>query len=152
MESREEYQYFKLNNLQARMDKCTNEQFWVVTTILALNAVFLSSDFIRELEVYKGWLIISLLLLISIYGVWFVIKRHISFYLYRREFADIFKEIDDQFKSDNISILSKKPKRNSINTLSGVIFYTALIILSSIVTIIFILSSILFSKGNCCIE
>jgi hypothetical protein len=151
MEQEADYGYFKLANLQARMDKCTNEQFWVVTTILAINAVFLNSDFIDKIEGGKGWLVITLLLWISIYGVWFVIKRHHSYYLYRGEFATIVKSIEEKVGVDKHSLLSKKPYKYSLNTLSGIIFYVTLIILATVTSLVFIIDSLLKSYlSHCC--
>lgn len=139
-----EYWQFRLNNLQTRMDKCTNEQFWVVTTILAINAVFLTSDLIKdEIEVFKGLLMIFLLILISIYGIWFVNKRHKSYYLYRKEMSIAVKSIEAKLNVTSNSILSKQPKKYSLNTLSGVIFYVVLIVLSTLISIVFISSSMI---------
>ena len=108
--------------LQARMDKCTNEQFWAVATLSGMNGFVLIQLDIFVI-VIPNWVLIFFITLVTTYGVWFIIQRHQRYYFLRRELAYLLK------KEKGIPrFLRKAPIKNSLNKFSGVVFYTGWVI------------------------
>lgn len=103
--------------LQQRMDKCTSEQFWAVALLTGIHAFIISQ---REnlAATFPDWIIISVISIVTLYGIWFIIHRHISFYSLRDRMVEILKEEKDIPES-----LKKCPSKWRWPQLSGVLFY-----------------------------
>jgi len=117
--------------LQQRMDKCTTEQFWAVTTLTGLNLFIISEkrNIVRVLQktsiigVLPNWFILSIVTVATFYGAYFIIQRHISYYQYRADLAKLL-----QGEKDVPDFLKKCPDKWKGHSLSGVLFHTGWII------------------------
>ena len=110
--------------LQSRLDKCTTEQFWAVGVITGLSAFLISeSTIIKEKLPYYSIIVVQLIL--SAYGIYFVVHRHISFY-------ELEGELSCLLKDEEIAPKMLKEKHNPWegHALSGVVFYTGWILLT----------------------
>ena len=116
-----------INLLQKRMDKCTTEQFWAVASLTAADAFIVSS---REqlLHGLPRWFLLALITFASVYGVLFVIQRHLGFYRNRDAMAALLSD-----ERDVPEFLRDEPRRRSFNSLSGVMFYVGWIVLGCVV-------------------
>jgi hypothetical protein len=73
--------------LQTRMDKCTNEQFWAVATISALNAASITNA--NDFAAVPKWIVAIALSAGAFYALYFVIDRHRAYYDFRKDFSVI---------------------------------------------------------------
>jgi hypothetical protein len=116
--------------LQQRMDKCTHEQFWVTGAITGLNAFLLSqASTIRTL--FSNEAILSVSMVICIYGVFFVVSRHVWYYTIREAMSKILRSEDDI-----PDFIIKKVNPWTGQSLVGVTFYSGLILAGEIGVII----------------
>ena len=68
--------------LQQRMDKCTNEQFWVTGAITGLNAFLLSQNETIRLF-FPSWAILAVSTIIFISAGFYMLNRHVGYYATR---------------------------------------------------------------------
>lgn len=106
-----------LGMYQQRMDKCMTEQFWIVAAISALDAGILSQSSLPA--GLPRWLVIAGLTLATVYGIYFVRHRHITFYDYRRNVSELVA--DCPFAPP---FLKETRKAWKISNITGVGFYS----------------------------
>src|SRR5438128_2588669 len=80
-----------ISNLQQRMDKCTNEQFWAVAAMIAFYAALIARASALPTEIPK-WLVAVVLSATAFYAAFFVIHRHKAYYSYRKDFAELLTD------------------------------------------------------------
>lgn len=107
--------------LQKRMDKCTNEQFWAVATLSALDAFVLTHHKLL-LTTVALWVPMLLITVPATYACWFIVQRHRGYYFYRHHLSELLK--DEQ----GIPCFLVAPRRSRINTFSGVAFYVGIVL------------------------
>lgn len=80
-----------LDKFQQMMNKCTTEQFWAVVAITGMNGFVIAyhEHFVKAMP--PGVVVIPIVIA-TIYGVYFVLHRHISYYDHKQEQAEFFKE------------------------------------------------------------
>ena len=116
--------------LQQRMDKCTKEQFWATGAITGLNAFLLShAETIRAL--FSSWAILAVGTVICIYGVFYVVSRHIGYYAIREAMSELLRDEKNipAFMTEKVNIWSGQ-------SLIGLTFYVGLIVVGDIGVII----------------
>lgn len=127
--------------LQQRMDKCTSEQFWACATLSGLN-VFLLLQKDLVLSVPAGlWLACSTLIILTGYGTFFIIHRHISYYKLRDSLISL---LDDEKDVPQVFIRPGQQTvlqslLGSIAALSGVTFYAVWPLLLAVFNIMHLL-------------
>lgn len=111
--------------LQQRMDKCTSEQFWACATLSGLN-VFLLLQKDLVLSVPAGlWFGCSAVVILTAYGTFFIIHRHISYYKLQDSLISLLddeEEVPQVFIRPGQQTVLQRILR-SILALSGVTFY-----------------------------
>lgn len=119
-----------LGILQQRMDKCTTEQFWAVGAITALDAFLLTNADQIKCVVEPNYLVKSTVILLALYGLYFIITRHVGyFFLYEKQ-VDLVRNnvhVPEMFKT--------YPNRWKGHSLSGVVFYCLWVLVASGATI-----------------
>ena len=103
--------------LQQRMDKTTNEQFWMVGAITALNA-FLVAQADDVSTNLPDAMVIAVAALLAGYGVLFVVERHHAYYSLRNDVAELVQ--DEELAP---RWLKSRPRRWRWPHASGVAFY-----------------------------
>ncbi len=111
-----------LGLLQQRADKCTTEQFWAVATLSGMNA-FVIAQKKDLLTALPAWAVILIITVPTIYGTYYVIHRHTSYYVYRAALAKLL-----QNEADAPAFLKKCPPTWKGKSLSGVVFYVMWIV------------------------
>jgi hypothetical protein len=111
-----------INWIQTRMDKCTSEQFWAVAAITGLNYFLVSQSSIIQKSELHNYVIVALVLL-SPYGIYFVVHRHVSWFRLECELRKLLKD-----KTIAPKMLTKEIHWWSFTCLSGVLFYTVWIL------------------------
>ena len=118
-----------LGVLQQRMDKCTSEQFWAVGAITGLDAFLLTQA--GQIQLYfPSTLVIATVIVLAIYGYYFIASRHVGYFLIYDQLVDLVKHEPYAPK-----LFKARPKRWKGHNLSGLIFYCAWVTLSSIATV-----------------
>lgn len=115
-----------LNILQQRMDKCTNEQFWSVAAISGMDA-FLMSQKATITSCINSTAIFIVLAVVSIYAIFYIFNRHISYYRNKRIMQTLLENENDVPNSMKLKVNSW-----SWNRLIGLIFYITWIVLGAI--------------------
>lgn len=110
--------------LQSRMDKCTTEQFWAVGVITGLSALLISQSSIIQ-DKLPNYLVIVAQVILSAYGICFVVHRHVSFCKLERELSLLLKN-----ETNAPKMFKQKHDWWEWCTLSGVVFYTVWILLT----------------------
>ncbi|UCC81250.1 MAG: hypothetical protein JSW64_07810 [Candidatus Zixiibacteriota bacterium] len=111
--------------LQQKMDKCTTEQFWATGAITGLNA-FLISQTAPITALISNWAVVVASLFLALYGIYFVIHRHISYFVLHKELAELLK--DEPIVPASIKI---KPNKWKGHNLSGIVFFVVWIALGT---------------------
>lgn len=118
--------------LQSRMDKCTSEQFWAVGIITGLSVFLISqSSIIHEKLPNCSVIVIAAQLILSAYGIYFVVHRHVSYYRLERELSLLLKTEKNAPK-----MLQQKHSWWEVPSLSGVVFYIIWILLTCVGVVI----------------
>ena len=110
-----------LQCLQQQMDKCTNEQFWAVTSLTAADGFFIIQR--KDLAVVPTWLCMTLLTISMFYGVRFIIHRHIAFFRLFNAKAKLL-----QGEPDAPAFMTETANMRRFEELSGVIFYVGWVV------------------------
>ena len=122
-----------INLLQQWADKCTAEQFWAVATLTGMNAFVITQK--RDLlDVSPAWAVIAVVTILTIYGTYYVIHRHVSYYFFRAELAKLLGD-----EEEAPEFLKKCPPVWKGSSLSGVVFYVVWIVSLWVLSIIVIL-------------
>ena len=108
--------------LQQWADKCTTEQFWAVATLTGMNA-FVITQKKDLLAASPTWAIIVVITILTIYGTYYVIHRHASYFFFRAELAKLLEG-----EADAPDFLKTCPPIWKGSSLSGVIFYVMWIV------------------------
>ena len=114
-----------LSILQQRMDKCTNEQFWAVASLTAIDGFFISERADSRFAFSDYWSIVTVVFS-ALYGVWFVWRRHWGYYDYRDDMAKLLKN-----EKEAPEFMKMTSKRWTLGALSGVVFYIVFILLGA---------------------
>lgn len=114
-----------LEVLQQRMDKCTTEQFWAVGAITGLDA-FLLTQADEILRVLAPWQVIAAVAALALYGVSFVVSRHVGYFRLYDAQVDLVGD-----EPGVPPIFRSPPSRWSGGSLSGVLFYSLWIVVAS---------------------
>jgi len=119
---------------QARMDKCTTEQFWVVVLLGSMNAFI-----IVQREVLRQAIGVPALVFVvacaTIYGVAFVISRHI---IYRQYDVVLSPHLDEISKRAGTN-REFRAKRFAVR-LTGVFFYALVVFTAGVASTMVLLS------------
>jgi hypothetical protein len=118
-----------LGVLQQRMDKCTTEQFWAVGAITGLDA-FLLTQAAQVRLVLQSYLVIATVVLLALYGLYFIINRHVGYFYLYDKLVDLIKDDPDAPK-----MFKAYPSRWKGHSISGVVFYCIWVALASGATI-----------------
>lgn len=103
------------------MDKCTNEQFWAVASLTAADAFFASQK--NTFTTAPHWLCMTLLTLATVYGVSFIIHRHLAYFQIYNARATLL-----QGEPHAPAFMTQIAPMYSIRVLSGVLFYIGWVI------------------------
>ncbi len=113
-----------INLIQARMDKCTTEQFWVTGAITGMAVALISESLNGPLESYP-LIVIGVQIFLAIWGVYFVIYRHWSFYNLEKKQAVLAKKVGAE------SYIERNGSLWRGHSLSGVGFYVLWIVIAT---------------------
>lgn len=80
--------------LYSRMDRCMNEHLWSVTTVSAFNGVCISASSSKSFLI-PGVAVAIFAAIMTAYGVYFLINRHIMFYDIRKETVAILEKYEN---------------------------------------------------------
>lgn len=108
--------------LQKRMDKCTNEQFWAVATLSALDAFVLTHHKLL-LMTLALWVPLLLVTAPAAYACWFIIQRHRGYYFYRHQLSELLRD-----EEGIPGFLVGPSPRSRVNTYSGIAFYLGIVL------------------------
>lgn len=114
-----------LGVLQQRMDKCTTEQFWAVGAITGLDA-FLLAQAAQVKLVIQSYLVIITVVLLALYGLYFIITRHVGYFFLYDKLVDLIR--DDPDAPEMFKVHHSRWKGNN---LSGVVFYCLWVMVAS---------------------
>ena len=118
-----------LGVLQQRMDKCTSEQFWAVGAITGLDA-FLLSQTTQVKAVLQPWAVMLIVVLLSVYGTYFIIHRHVGYFDLYDRLVDLIKD-----EPEAPTMFKGYPSRWKGHSLSGMVFYCAWVAIATASTI-----------------
>ena len=123
-----------VNLLQQWADKCTTEQFWAVAALTGMNA-FVIAQKKDLLDASPAWGIIAVVAILTIYGTWYVVHRHISYQFFRVELAKLLHD-----ETEVPTFLKESPPLwKGFGALSGVVFYVLWIVSLGILSVIAVL-------------
>lgn len=111
--------------IQSQMDKTTTEQFWAVSALTGFSALVLIEYDSITTHIHPYAIIIVQLVLL-IYGIYYLIHRHNTYYKLEKERSEIFKEYPDAPET-----LKKYSKPSEIKTWTGTFFYVLWILIAS---------------------
>ena len=112
--------------LQQRMDKCTTEQFWATGVTTGLNAFFLTQK-ATLMATFSPWTIMTVSFAVSVYAIYFIAHRHTAYYSLKASLIDLVKN-----EAYIPEVLMSSPAKWSGHSISGVLFYSAWVLLGCI--------------------
>lgn len=119
-----------LSVLQARMDKCTTEQFWAITTFATFSLGVIAKPIRDSLEgTFPEWLIVFLVLLVGTFSLLYLVDRHLE---YTRMWHSMARFLQGRSVPDAFGFRAQSPSRRP--GLSGVTLYSWYILLISAIT------------------
>jgi len=121
--------------LQQRMDKCTTEQFWAVAALLAADGFVIDKRAVL-MAALPRCLLLLFVSAAAVYGICFIVQRHIGYYRYRDDLAVLLAS-----ENDIPEFLRHEPRPHSLNRFSGVTFYVLAVLIGSITCLAVILKT-----------
>lgn len=116
--------------LQTRMDKCTTEQFWTVTTFATFNLAIIAEPIKKSLtNTFPNWLVVLTTVLFGLFSIMYLIDRHLE---YIRMWHSMARFLEGKVVPDAFSFRAQYAARRP--GLSGVTLYSGYIILIAAVS------------------
>lgn len=118
-----------VNILQQRMNKCTTEIFWAVAVITGFCALIVTQK-PSFLKVMPYWIFIVAILIMVLYGIFYIIHRHLTYYLDAQDLVSLIRDIPYCPKR-----MKREPKPWKLRSFTGTAFYILWIIFAGVFSI-----------------